>query len=85
MREIHRNFNRWTVVLGGFVVMALLHSMIQTCFSLFLPSAVTEMGISRVAFSICTSLVAILTAALAPTIGKMLGKASIQERFLLSA
>lgn len=83
MREIHRNFNRWTVVLGGFVVMALLHSMIQTCFSLFLPSVVTEMGISRVAFSICTSLVAILTAALAPTIGKMLGKSEYTRKIFI--
>ena len=28
----------WCIVIGGFIIMALLHSMIQTCFSLFLPA-----------------------------------------------
>ena len=28
--------NAWRNVIGGFLIMALLHSMLQTCFSLFL-------------------------------------------------
>ena len=73
MNSIHRNFNPWFVVVGGFLIMALLHSMIQTCFSLFLNPVTEYMGVSRTAFSICTSLVAISTVLLAPTMGSFLG------------
>lgn len=73
----------WCVVLGGFLVMALLHSMIQTCFSLFLIPVTEEMGVPRTAFSICTSLVAISTAVLAPTMGKLLGNKRYTRRIFV--
>ena len=65
-------FSPWVVVFGGFLVMALLHSMIQTCFSLFMSPVVEDMNISRTSFSFCTSLVAIATAVLAPFMGRFL-------------
>lgn len=83
MRKIHKNFNPWFVVVGGFIVMALLHSMIQTCFSLFMSPVVAEMGISRTTFSLCTSLVAISTAALAPTMGRLLGSSKYTRKIFI--
>ena len=60
----------WCIVIGGFIMMALLHSMIQTCFSLFLPAVTNYMHISNTAFSGCNSIVAIASMLVAPKIGK---------------
>ena len=50
----------FAIVFGGFIIMALLHSMLQTCFSLFLVPVTEGMGIARTQFSLCTSIVAIV-------------------------
>ena len=60
----------WCIVIGGFIIMALLHSMIQTCFSLFLPAVTDYMHISNTAFSGCSSIVAIASMLVAPKMGK---------------
>mgnify|MGYP007063155599 FL=1 len=68
--QLHYGF---VVVLGGFIIMALLHSMLQTCFSLFLVPVTEGMGVARTQFSLCTSVVAIVTMIVSPKMGKMLG------------
>jgi MFS family permease len=73
----------WMVVWGGFLITALLHSMIQTCFSLFLTPVTEEMHISRTAFSLCTSLVAIATVLLSPTMGRLLGRSRLTRPIFL--
>ena len=83
MKRIREHFNPWLVVVGGFLVMALLHSMIQTCFSLFLSPVVNHMGVTRTAFSFCTSLVGISTAVLAPTMGRLLGTSKYTRKVFL--
>ena len=60
----------WCIVIGGFIIMALLHSMIHTCFSLFLPAVTDYMHISNTAFSGCSSIVAIASMLVAPKMGK---------------
>lgn len=60
----------WRIVFGTFIMMALMHSMIQTCFSLFMFSVTEEMNISQTAFSGCSSIVAIATMLIAPKMGK---------------
>ena len=42
----------FVIVLGGFIIMALLHSMLQTCFSLFLVPVTEGMGVTRTQFSL---------------------------------
>ena len=51
----------FVIVFGGFIIMALLHSMLQTCFSLFLVPVTEGMGIARTQFSLCTSIVDYIT------------------------
>lgn len=53
-------FPRYMAVAGSFLMMALLHPMLQTCFSLFLVPVTTDLGIQRSAFSLCTSIVALM-------------------------
>lgn len=69
------------VVLGGFIIMALLHSMLQTCFSLFLVPVTEGMNILRTQFSITSSVVAIATMIMSPKIGKLLGKGNTRAVF----
>lgn len=66
----------FVIVLGGFIIMAMLHSMLQTCFSLFLVPVTEGMGVLRTQFSLCTSIVAIATTIMSPKMGKLLGKGS---------
>lgn len=81
-RELRLHY-AWMVVWGGFFIMALLHSMIQTCFSLFLTPVSQEMHTSRTAFSLCTSLVAIATVVLAPTMGRLLDRSRFTRPIFL--
>ncbi len=76
-------FSPWLVVFGGFIIMALLHNMIQTCFSLFMPAVTEDMRVTRTDFSICTSLVAIATSFLAPAMGKLLSSRSYGKKIFL--
>ena len=62
----------FVIVFGGFIIMALLHSMLQTCFSLFLVPVTEGMGIARTQFSLCTSIVAIVMMIISPKMGKVL-------------
>lgn len=73
----------FVIVLGGFLIMALLHSMLQTCFSLFLVPVTEGMGILRTQFSLCSSVVAIVTTLLSPKIGKLLGKGRTRTVFTI--
>ena len=73
----------FVIVLGGFIIMALLHSMLQTCFSLFLVPVTEGMGVTRTQFSLCTSVVAIVTMFVSPKIGKLLGKKNTRTIFTL--
>ena len=70
-KKFHYGF---VIVFGGFMIMALLHSMLQTCFSLFLVPVTEGMGVLRTQFSLCTSVVACVTMILSPKLGKVLGK-----------
>lgn len=78
--QLHYGF---VVVLGGFIIMALLHSMLQTCFSLFLVPVTEGMGVARTQFSLCTSVVAIVTMIVSPKMGKMLGQKNTRALFTL--
>jgi MFS family permease len=71
------------IVLGGFIIMALLHSMLQTCFSLFLVPVTQKMDVLRTQFSICSSVVAIVTMIVSPKMGKLLGGGNTRKVFTL--
>ena len=64
--------NAWRNVIGGFLIMALLHSMLQTCFSLFLLPVTGDMHISTTAFSGCSSIVALASMFVASIIGNIM-------------
>lgn len=67
-------FFGWYVVAGGFILMAILHSMMQTCFSLFVVPVTTDLGISRSAFGICNTVIMVVTMLLSPYMGKWLAR-----------
>ena len=73
----------FVIVLGGFIIMALLHSMLQTCFSLFLVPVTQGMGVLRTQFSLCSSIVAIVTMIISPKMGKFLGSGKTRLVFTL--
>ena len=73
----------FVIVLGGFIIMALLHSMLQTCFSLFLVPVTQGMGVLRTQFSLCSSIVAIVTMIISPKMGKILGSGKTRLVFTL--
>ena len=52
--------------------MAVLHSMLQTCFSLFVVPVTTDMQITRSAFGICNTVIMVVTMFLSPYMGKWL-------------
>ena len=84
--ETRKNFQfhyGFIIVLGGFIIMSLLHSMLQTCFSLFLVPVTEGMQIARTQFSFCTSIVAIVTMIISPKMGKMLGQKNTRAIFTL--
>ena len=74
MRISKKIFFGWYVVAGGFLLMAILHSMMQTCFSLFVVPVTTDMGITRSAFGICNTVVMVVTMLLSPYMGKWLAQ-----------
>ena len=75
--------NAWRNVIGGFLIMALLHSMLQTCFSLFLLPVTGDMHISTTAFSGCSSIVAIASMFAAPKIGKLMEHSKIIKKLMI--
>jgi Sugar phosphate permease len=72
MEKSKKVFYGWIVVAGGFVLMAVLHSMLQTCFSLFVVPVTTDMQISRSAFGICNTVIMVVTMLLSPYMGRWL-------------
>ncbi|MDD2967617.1 MAG: MFS transporter [Desulfovibrionaceae bacterium] len=74
MEASKKIFYGWFVVAGGFILMAVLHSMLQTCFSLFVVPVTTDMGITRSAFGICNTVVMVVTMLLSPYMGKWLSQ-----------
>lgn len=75
--------SRYLAVAGGFLMMALLHSMLQTCFSLFLVPVTEDLGIKRSAFSLCTSIVAMLGFLMSTQMAKWLSGKHAKKIFLL--
>jgi MFS family permease len=67
-------FYGWIVVAGGFMLMAVLHSMLQTCFSLFVVPVTKDINITRSAFSFCLTIIMIVTMVLSPYMGKWLSR-----------
>ncbi len=74
MSDSKKIFFGWYVVAGGFILMAILHSMMQTCFSLFVVPVTADMGITRSAFGICNTVVMVVTMLLSPYMGKWLSQ-----------
>ncbi len=75
-------YGGYAAVIGGFVLMAMLHSMLQSCFSLFLVPATETMGIPRSLFSLSTSVVALMSLLLSPFMGKWLSGRYARQVFL---
>ena len=75
----------WAVIIGGFFIMSLLHSMTKTCFSLYMVPVTRELGVSRMSYSLCAGIINVAIAILSPWIGRVLSRyETMKWAFLIS-
>ncbi|WP_378956197.1 MFS transporter [Pelosinus sp. sgz500959] len=67
-------FYGWWIVAGGVMIMAMLHPLITTCWGLFVKPVTTDMGFTRSAFGICSTIISGVTVFLSPYLGKWLAQ-----------
>lgn len=67
-------FYGWWVVAASVLIMAILHPLITTCWGLYLKPVTNDMGFSRSAFGICSTIISGVTVFLSPYMGKWLAK-----------
>jgi len=65
-------FYGWWVVAASVVIMAMLHPLITTCWGLYVKPITNDMGFSRSAFGICSTIFSGVTVFLSPYFGKWL-------------
>jgi len=71
-------FYGWWIVASGVMIMAMLHPLITTCWGLFVKPVTADMGFSRSAFGICSTIISGVTVFLSPYLGKWLAKKNTQ-------
>jgi MFS family permease len=71
-------FYGWWVVAAGVFIMAMLHPIITTCWGLYVKPVTSDMGFSRGAFGICSTIFSGVTVFLSPYLGKWLAQKNTQ-------
>jgi len=67
-------FYGWWVVAASVLIMAILHPLITTCWGLYLKPVTNDMGFSRSAFGLCSTIISGVTVFLSPYMGKWLAQ-----------
>lgn len=67
-------FYGWWVVAASVLMMAVLHPLITTCWGLYVKPVTADMGFSRSAFAICSTIISGVTVFLSPYLGKWLAQ-----------
>ncbi|WP_418745907.1 MFS transporter [Frisingicoccus sp.] len=81
MKKIGWNQSAWCTIIGGFIIMSLMHSMTKTCFSLYMIPVTEELGTSRMSYSLCTGIFSVVIAILSPYAGRLLSKYETMKWF----
>lgn len=71
-------FYGWWVVGASVFIMAMLHPLITTCWGLYVKPVTQDMGFTRGAFGICSTIISGVTVFLSPYLGKWLAKKNTQ-------
>ncbi|MEN6566208.1 MAG: MFS transporter [Veillonellales bacterium] len=71
-------FYGWWVVAASVLIMAMLHPLITTCWGLYVKPVTGDMGFSRSAFGLCSTIISGVTVFLSPYLGKWLAKKNTQ-------
>lgn len=71
-------FYGWWVVVASVLIMAMLHPLITTCWGLYVKPVTADMGFSRSAFGLCSTIISGVTVFLSPYLGKWLAKKNTQ-------
>jgi MFS family permease len=71
-------FYGWWVVVASVLIMAMLHPLITTCWGLYVKPVTADMGFSRSAFGLCSTIISGVTVLLSPYLGKWLAKKNTQ-------
>ena len=74
MQQQGKWFYGWWVVIGGILIMAVMHSLLTTCWGLYVKPVTADMGFSRGAFALCSTIISGVTVFLSPYMGKWLAK-----------
>jgi MFS family permease len=67
-----RTFYGWWVVAAGVIVMAMLHPLVTTCWGLYVKPVTADMGFTRSAFGVTSTIFAVATVFLSPHFGRWL-------------
>ena len=70
-------------VVGAFFLMAVMHTSLQSSFSLFLLPVTEGMGIPRSLFTLCSSIVALMSLLLSPKMGKWMSGRNMHRLLVL--
>lgn len=70
----NRLFYGWWVVVAGVMVMAMLHPLITTCWGLYVKPVTADMGFTRSAFGITSTIFSVAAVFLSPHFGKWLAQ-----------
>lgn len=71
-------FYGWWVVAASVIIMAILHPLITTCWGLYVKPVTNDMGFSRSAFGLCSTIISGVTVFLSPYFGKWLANKNTQ-------
>lgn len=78
-----RKLRAYAAVAGGFLLMAVLHTALHSSFSLFLLPVTESVGMPRSVFTLCTSIVALISLLLSPAMGRWMSGRALRPLFLI--
>ena len=78
-----RNMRAYAATAGGFLLMAVLHTALHSSFSLFLLPVTESIGMPRSVFTLCTSIVALISLLLSPAMGKWMSGKQLRLLFIV--
>ena len=71
-------FYGWWIVAASIMIMAVLHPLITTCWGLFVKPVTADLGFSRSAFGLCSTIISGVTVVFSPKLGKWLAQKNTQ-------
>ncbi len=81
--KLKKPYYGWIIVVCGMFIMATLHYVSFNSFGLFVVPVTTDMGISRSAFSLTTTISSLVGMVISPIAGRLMAKKSVRKMMFL--